>query len=285
MPKLSREFKRRIRIAATALALALVVLFLPARFTTPLRTVFTEVVGPVEEMAYRGAGDALATGGTLTDMFLRTERDRALRKRVAELEHEVARVREELLVRERIISDMQALEVKAPRYRVCSAAVTSYDCSALRRSITIAAGGLDGVEEGMPVCASGALVGVVTETLLWRSRVRLITDPDSVIPVYAGPSRDLCTLVGRGTDKLSVEWVKRDAGLSRGALLLTAYVDYGAGKREPLPEGIPAAEVLEVKDDAVQLLFSEVAAIPRVNLNRLERVQVLIPTAATPGAE
>jgi len=276
MAKLSRETRRTLRLAATVFGVALLIALLPSNFTTPLRTVFTEALGPVEQAAFDAGGDLMAVGGTVTEMFLAEERERLLAGRVRELENEVTRLEEKLEAEGRIIRSMAFFVINEPDYEVRVAPVTSYDSSTLRRSIEIAAGSADGVGEGMAVCASGALAGVVTEAGPWRSRVRLITDPDSVIPVYAGPGRDLCMLVGGGGRELAVEWVKHETPLAPGDILTTAFMDYASGK-EPLPEGLPAAEVSEVADDRVQLLFLRVRAVPRVDLDRLEKVQVLIP--------
>ena len=74
-----------------------------------------------------------------------------------------------------------------------------------------------------------------------------------------------------------MDWVNRDWDVEAGESLVSAEVEHAAEKETLLPPGLPVATVTSVEPDPMQPLFSRVTATPRVNLHRLESVQVLVP--------
>lgn len=219
----------------------------------------------------------LAATGTLTEMFRKKDRERALAREVIRLRNANAALAEQLLGERRILESVAALDVKRPAFRALRAPVSSYDSSAMSRSITVRAGSSDAVAPGMAVTADGALIGVVTEVGPRQSRVRLITDAGSAIPCRAGDMRALCILQGTGGDTCILDWVDRDAFVEPGDIAVTAAAGVDPESRLKVPPGLPAATVLRVERDEMRLLFLSVEAVPRVNLNRLEGAEILIP--------
>ena len=281
MPRLSRDLKRRLRLLAIVLAIAALIFLLPARLTAPLRVVFTEVVGPAEEAVFRAGGDALAVSSTLSDAFFRQEEQRLLRRELLELRNKNQALLDLLVSQQTRIDSMKELaRIKEFPFTALSAPVTAYGSTALHRSVTVAAGGTDGVKKGMAVCAVGALVGIVEHAGPWRSQVRLITDSSSVIPVRLVRSRRLCLLQGTGGDEMMLEWVDRRTEVKAGDAAVTASAVQVGQKRQMYPEGLPAASVREVSRDPFEPLFLEVKVAARVNLERLEAVEIMIPAPA-----
>ena len=281
MPKkLSRRLRRRLVFLAYVLGIAVVIFLLPARLTSPARVIFTEAVGPAEEVAFQVGGDTLAAFGTLSDAFLARERDRTLEQEVGRLRNEKARLQELWLVQELRLDSVKGLRVSEFPVRALSTVVTAYDTGAMRQSITIAAGSTDGVRKGLVVCSAGAVVGEVTQVGPWRSRVTLITDADGSLPCRVSRTRGLCILQGTGGADCLVEWVERDESVQVGDVLVTSPVDQVASQRPLIPPGIPAAAVTQVERNPTDPFFLKVTAEPRVNLQRLEVVEVIIPTPA-----
>lgn len=279
MAKGSEELKRRLKLLGVVLALAACVFLIPARFTTPARVVFTEAVGPLQELAYGGVGDVLATTGTLGDFLRAGDRRRAERARIQALQNELGRTREALKAFQAHLESLRGLEIKGFPFKALSAPVTGYDASGLRKSVTIRAGSSDGVRRGMLVCASNAVAGVVVEAGLWRSRVRLLTDSDSCVPARLGRSRCICLIQGTGGETLRLDWVKRDEDVRKGDVVVTASLKLAAEGERLVPAGLPAATVTDVKPQVRNPLFMDVTATARVNLARLESVAVIIPAA------
>ncbi len=274
----TRHIWRRLRLLIVLTVLAAFLLLLPARFTAPMRVLFSEAAGPVETALYQGTGRALAATGTLTEMFLGEERERALAREVVRLRNENAALRDERRRLAGALAGARDLSVLGLRVEAVRAPVSSYDASATRRSIGVRAGTRHGVRPQMAVAAHGALVGVVTEAGPFQSRVRLITDPASALPCRAGRSRRLCILQGTGGAECMVDWLDRDSFVEVGDVLVTASLEAAPGTAA-LPDGVPAATVTAVERDPMRPLFLSVRAAPRVDLERLEAVEILIPKA------
>ena len=200
------------RTVALAVAIPLVLLLLPARFTAPLRTVFVDGAGVVTGAAFRGAGDSAAAGGTLTDMFLTQQKSRVRSARLQRLENELEAAQARIEQQRRQLESVSGLRISPDRYRFVNAGVTSYDASALRAGITVGAGHVDGVRGGQAVTALGALVGVVERVGRWHSTVRLLTDPKSAIAARVKRTRRLCVLEGTGTVEVGEEKLEVTAG-------------------------------------------------------------------------
>jgi cell shape-determining protein MreC len=250
---------------------------MPSRFTAPARIVFNEAAGPVETPAFQGSGEVLARTGTLAEMIAGPDRERALAREVTALRNSRAALADELARTRAAIESAAALDVRDMQVRRLRVPVGSYDTSAVRRSISVRAGSQDGVGRGMAVVADGALVGVVAEAGIAQSRVRLITDPASAIPCRPVGGTSLCILQGTGGPGCSADWVDRVNFLERGDVLVTASLDVLPESRLHIPDGVPAATVVRVSTNEMKPLFAAVDAAPRVNLERLEAVEILIP--------
>ena len=277
MGRLTATTWKRLKLLLCLLAVSAFILLMPAGFTAPTRVVFTEAVGPIETAVYQGAGDVLATGGTLSEMFLRRDRQTALASEVARLRNDNARLAEALRRQNERLESIRKLEVTERPFRTVRAPITSYETTAARRSVVLAAGSSRGVEVGMAAAAQGALIGIVHEVGPSFCRVRLITDPGSVVPCRLAGGRGVCLLTGTGEDTCRVEWVSRGSMVDVGEVVLTAALDVKPAPGLKLPDGLPAATVTEVGRDRMEPLFDRIRAAPRVDLTRLEEAEVLIP--------
>ncbi len=266
---------QRLRLLLTLVAVAAFLFLLPARFTAPLRVAFDEAVGPAQTVVYQTGGKAVATTGSLTDAIFGADRQRALERELNRLENERAALAEIVRRQKMRLNSIDKLQVKRFAFRTLRAPVSSYDTSAVRRAIGVRAGTRDGVESGFAVSADGALVGVVTQVGPWQCRVRLITDAESAIPCRLSTGRSVCILQGEGEATCTVDWVDREQFVEPGDVVVTASLELTRKLR--LPDGLPVATISAVKRDGMRPLFLEVSAEPRVNLERLEEVEILIP--------
>lgn len=268
----------RIRLIVLLLILPLVLCLLPARVTSPLRVVFLEAIGPLQGAAFEGAGDVAATGGTLSEMFLAEERKRALGTAVSKLRNDLVSARQEVKALKERLKSVQNLEAKGLSYEKLSARVTAYDSVSMQRSVTVAAGRTDGLREGQAVCALGALVGRVQEVGPWHSRVRLITDPGSRIACRLSSTRAICVALGTGGRSLEIDWLDRHSEVKPGDTLVTASLTQIGEGPAMMPPNLPVANVTEVQRSAQDPLLLSVHASPRVPTERLEWVEIMIPS-------
>ncbi|MDR2055090.1 MAG: rod shape-determining protein MreC [Desulfovibrio sp.] len=144
--------------------------------------------------------------------------------------------------------------------------------NAVLSSIVINRGYVTGGRPNTPVITNKGLVGRILRASPHTANALLLTDPGSRVAVAAQTSRAFGILTGRGSGRpLEVNFVRRDASIKQGDILITAGLD------QKFPKGIPAARVVSVApSDYTQFLAVE--AEPLVDLHHLEEVVLLEPT-------
>ncbi|MBX7526729.1 rod shape-determining protein MreC [Qipengyuania vesicularis] len=116
--------------------------------------------------------------------------------------------------------------------------------SSTRRFAYLGAGTDDGVAVGMPVRSSRGVVGRILETGSLSSRVLLLTDSESVLPVRRAGDEVVAFAEGRGDSLLRIKLINLGINpLQPGDLFVTS----GAGGY--YPPGIAVAIVTELTDD------------------------------------
>lgn len=156
--------------------------------------------------------------------------------------------------------------------------LTSSTGSSTRRFATIGAGASDGVGVGMPVRSKEGLVGRVLEVGRSTSRVLLVTDSESLVPVRRGKDGVPAFAQGRGDGSLQIRLINLGINpLRKGDVLVTSG---SGGLYRP---GTAVAAVTELtRDGAIARLLSDPAATEYVIVE-----QVWAPAArpvAEPGA-
>jgi rod shape-determining protein MreC len=129
------------------------------------------------------------------------------------------------------------------------------------RGLLITAGKLDGVREGMAAMTGDGLIGRVVEAGDWSSRVLLITDLNSRIPVTIAGSGDRAILAGDNSNELKLFYLPQDAMLNPGARVVTS------GHGGVFPPGLPVG-VVTVAERGVYGV-TPAADLGRVNYVRL----------------
>jgi rod shape-determining protein MreC len=129
-------------------------------------------------------------------------------------------------------------------------------------ALLIAAGRDDGVRKGMAVISGDGLVGRVAQVGRQASRVMLITDITSRIPVVLEKSRIRGILAGNNTDKPRLLYVPAGARVAPGDRVVTS------GHAGGLPAGISVGVVTSVDDSSIRIQ-------PFMDRDRLEMVEVL----------
>ncbi|MCF8029426.1 MAG: rod shape-determining protein MreC [Desulfohalobiaceae bacterium] len=136
-------------------------------------------------------------------------------------------------------------------------------------TVTLNKGHSDLVRPDMPALTPAGLVGKILKTSPHFSKLVLLTDPNSRIPVISSNHRSKAILKGRGADAaLSLEYVARNSPLSEGEIVVTS------GLGGIFPKGIPVARITQIEQTS-HSLFQEVEARPLVNLRELEEVLLL----------
>ena len=128
------------------------------------------------------------------------------------------------------------------------------------KSIIINKGSQAGVLIGMPVLDKDFLIGRVVETNYMSSRVLLLTDLNSRIPVTLGDDNTQAILKGNGGSRLSLEYLPENYIIEDGVTVFTS------GKDQIFKQGTPVG-VTDEKGSVI--LFSEPnqLSIIKIDLN------------------
>ncbi|MGE5953415.1 MAG: rod shape-determining protein MreC [Qipengyuania vulgaris] len=161
------------------------------------------------------------------------------------------------------------------RKPVAVARLVGSTATSTRRFAYLGAGSDDGVAVGMPVRSARGVVGRILETGSVSSRVLLLTDSESVLPVRRAGDETVAFAEGRGDSLLRIKLINLGINpLKVGDMFVTS----GAGGY--YPPGIAVAIVTELTDDgALARIVSDPAATDYVSVE-----QIFEPDAAT-GAE
>lgn len=143
-----------------------------------------------------------------------------------------------------------------------TARVVSDPGGAFVKSVLLPVGMGDKVLKGSAVMSGHGLVGRVTEVGRHSSRVLLITDLNSRIPVLIQNTRTKAILAGKNTDLLRLERLPIDSGIEVGQRVVTS------GDGGFLPPEIPIGVIVSSGPDGV-------AVKPLADLDQLGHVEVL----------
>jgi rod shape-determining protein MreC len=264
------------RFAAAALAVFAVMLLAAGGSGIPgverARTAILDVAAPVLDVLSRPVGainDVIAGAENVLDVHeenqrLRLENDRLLHwQEVArQLERDNAHYRRLLNVRSH------------SSIRYVTARVVAETGGPFVKTLVLAAGDKDGVEPQQAVLGARGLVGRVTEAGAEASRILLITDLNSRVPVLIEESKRRAILAGDNSGHPRLMFMEAEAEIRPGDRIVTS------GHGGVFPPGLPIGVVAQSGDGVLRVR-------PFVEWSRLETVSVLRyrPPALYPGAD
>ena len=145
-----------------------------------------------------------------------------------------------------------------------------------RRFAYLGAGSADGVEVGMPVRSPRGVVGRILEVGSASSRVLLLTDSESVLPVRRSKDEVVAVAEGRGDSLIRIKLINLGINpLEPGDVFGTS----GAGGY--YPPGIAVAILTETTDDGgLARIISDPAATDFVSVQPIYEPEAAIGAAA-----
>ena len=115
------------------------------------------------------------------------------------------------------------------------------------RSMLVNAGRRHGVRVGLPVVVGEGLIGRVVDIGQRSSRILLIDDLNSRIPVFVGPDRDRAVLAGDNSLQPKLIYLAGNAQLRQGARIMTS------GQGGVFPPGIPVGAVSSIGANGIRV--------------------------------
>ena len=171
----------------------------------PLRGAANDAAAPAGEVAGALRGESQGVWATITGYWRAGSQNAALREEV-----EIARIR---------IAEAEAVEAENRRLKallglateeskaVATARLVGSSSTSARRFAYLGVGSANGVEIGMPVHSERGVIGRVLETSRFSSRVLLLTDTESVLPVRRASDQTVAFAEGRGDGLLRIRLI------------------------------------------------------------------------------
>ncbi|SFT32265.1 rod shape-determining protein MreC [Halomonas saccharevitans] len=253
--------------------LAAALMYADARFTRmePVRAQLSTLVAPIQ-WAVSLPSDVLNWGSlALSEQRALVDENRRLREQILTLSHRVQRMASLTAENVRLRELLAATRERDIPY--ITAELLSLDPDPFTHQMVIDRGRRDGAYVGQPVLDAAGLVGQVTATSAYSSRVLLLADASHALPVQVNRNGLRFVVQGMGSyDALSVKHAPDTADISEGDLLTTS----GLGGR--FPPGYPVARVSSVVHDPGEP-FARVTAEPVAQLQRSRHFLLLFPPA------
>jgi len=159
------------------------------------------------------------------------------------------------------------LNVKVePHYKTITARVLSDTGNAFAKSALISAGSDDGIKKGQAVMAGEGLIGRVVEVGNQTSRMLLITDINSRVPVLIEDTRQHAILAGHNQDTTKLLHLPLDSTVNEAARIITS----GHGGLFPHGLAIGRAHIDQE---------GQVNVVPFANFDRIVHVRVIDKSA------
>ena len=249
-------------------ALLIISLWRPDAFATA-RTTAADVVAPV------GTAGAVGRSGT-RNVFEAIAGYYRAGSRNAELQREVEVARVKLARADAVEQENRRLKAllgleHAEIKPVAFARLIGSTAASTRRFAYLSAGRNQGVASGMPVVSPNGLVGRVLEAGADSSRVLLLTDSESLVPVRRAKDDIVAFAEGRSDGSLRLRLVNLGINpLKRGDVFVTS----GAGGL--YPPNVPVAIAAQLtKDGAIGQLLSNPAATDVVAVEPIWQAQAV----------
>lgn len=158
--------------------------------------------------------------------------------------------------------------------KVLIAGLLAIDSDPFVHQVILNKGSLDHVFLGQPVLDANGVLGQVIQINPVTSRVLLINDTRSGVPIQDTRSGVRAIAAGDGlSGKLRLDHVPQTADIKEGDVLVTS----GIGER--YPEGYPLGKVISVKQDT-GFSFAVILVQPFANLDKSRQVLLVWPNKA-----
>ncbi len=194
-----------------------------------------------------------------------------------ELRDENDRLRQWREAAQRLILENERLRqiLKVPQREIpplVTASVIGVGGGAFERSVLINAGAGDNVATSLPVVDEEGLVGRTIEVGLLTTRVLLITDLNSRVPIRLERTGDVAIAEGMNEPFMRLRFLPVDSTAQIGDRVVTS------GHGGLYPPDVPVAQVTSIEDDFIRLT-------PLSNLEALDFVRVMDYRPLAPEAE
>jgi rod shape-determining protein MreC len=221
--------------------LLLVAILDPAGFNA-LKGAALDVSAPIARSGRSVTGFFTGLGDTIGNYFMAGSQN-------AQLKAQLAANRRQLIEARTIDYENRRLKALLGLTRsasdvVASGRIVGSSFDSAHRLATLSLGGSSGLQPGLPVRSSDGLIGRVIETGRWASRILLLTDAASNVPVRLVRDGTPAIATGRGDGGIELKTLEVGRNpFRRGDVFVTS------GTGGVYPPGIPVARVVAIQGE------------------------------------
>lgn len=257
--------RTRVAILISLVIISGVLLFQLLGLWRPFRIVLDTLTAPISNGlagAGRWAGNSITTLGSLGRL---SQENADLQRRVSEKESELVRLRE--LEKENNLLRAQLNFSEEQKLNLVGARVIAYSPDNVRRNITIDVGKSDGIEEGMAVVSSGAMIGKIEHAYDQTSEVFLVSDPEFRVLAMTQNGRARGIVRGQLGSGLRMEQIAQNESIDVGEYVVSAGSDR-------VPKGLPIGTIESI-DRSDNEIFQAANVKSLTDIQRLEIIFVV----------
>ncbi|HMJ93876.1 MAG TPA: rod shape-determining protein MreC [Allosphingosinicella sp.] len=220
--------------------LLLVIAAVDPRGFSALKGAALDVTTPVASGGRSVVGFFTGIGDSIGNYFMAGSQNADLKREVAQNRRKLIEAQATALENKRLKALLKVRDAEMDEVTTARIVGSSFD--SLRRLGTLTAGSSEGVEVGQAVRGPDGLIGRVIERGRWASRVLLVTDTASRVPVRLVRDGTPAMAVGHGDGTIDLNTLEvGENPFRRGDILVTS------GTGGLFPPGIPVALVVRAE--------------------------------------
>ena len=242
--------------------LSIILIFLETIEAKPLNRIRSFV----KDVIYRGAVVSTYPSKSLSDIYGFVEGHLNLYNNYSELMKENEELKNNISKSDFLKLENSQLrklieeQVESPSNLV-SARVMLDKQSPYLNSFVINVGSNKGIKNGMAALDGKNFIGRIVDVNFFSSRVLLVSDLNSKIPILSEPSANHAILSGHGTSEPTLEYLPENHNIQDGDKI------YTSGKEGIFITGIPIGEAKIVTNKIKVLLYSDLRQITFINID------------------
>ncbi|MEA3002817.1 MAG: rod shape-determining protein MreC [Sphingomonadales bacterium] len=223
-------------------ALMLVVAMIDPTGFSALKGAALDVTHPVTAGGRGAVRFVENIGGGVSNYFMAASENAELKRRIAAERRMIVEARAIDMENGRLKAMLKLTQESEAPVAIARIVGSSFD--APRRLATLSAGSASGIRNGQPVRSADGLVGRVIETGRWASRILLVSDGASNVPVKLVRDGTPAIAAGHGDGTIDLKTLELGKNpFRRGDILVTS------GTGGVFPPNVPVAVVTAVNGD------------------------------------
>lgn len=190
-----------------------------------------------------------------------------LRAENAQLEAENKRLREwyqtalMLQAENQSLQELLNVKVDAP-HKYITAKVIADSGNSFVKTVLVGVGQIDGVQKNQAVLGEEGLIGRVIEVGKTSSRIMLLTDLNSRVPIILEGTRQKAMLTGSNAPLLDLKYIPDDSAITTGIRVVTS------GDGGVFPSGLPIGRVSSIENKSIKVK-------PFADINHVSNVRIV----------